>query len=155
MTTRLHPFWKLKTLPYYCPQNEQVVNGNFDTGDFTGWTGYQHNLTTQEAHSLPYSAFMYENWIMQTFAKVIRKDCLTSAKFWALNLNAVNPHLHTYTIYYSDGTSDTVSFYTYDWNVWHDYDILPNIADGKFVSAILFQGDTGQPYCLDDVSLVC
>jgi len=137
------------------PSFEAVTNGTFETGDFTGWTQAQATITDQFAHSVPYSAFMYECWLRQTFATPIPKSTISSAKFWANNVNAYQPHSHSYKIGYSDLTEDTIVFITTSAsNEFEEFDILSNIADGKSVSYIEFQGDTGQPYCLDDVSII-
>ena len=134
---------------------EQVTNGGLETGDFTGWTQFQANVTNSFAHTGTYSAFMYESWARQTFATPIAKSAITSAKFWAMNYNAYSPHDHHYKIGYSDETEDNITFTTTSpSNEFEEFDILSYIADGKSVSYIEFRGDTGQPYCLDDVSIL-
>lgn len=137
------------------PSFEAVTNGTFETGDFTGWTQAGASITDQFAHSIPYSAFMYECWLRQDFTTPIPKSAISSAKFWANNVNAYQPHSHSYKIGYSDSTEDLIVFITTSpSNEFEAFDILSNIADGKSVSYIKFEGDTGQPYCLDDVSII-
>jgi hypothetical protein len=135
--------------------SEGVTNGTFETNDFTGWTQAQATTTDQFAHGGTYSAFMYECWLRQDFATPIPKSAISSAKFWANNVNAYQPKSHSYDIGYSDGTEDTIVFITTSAsNEFEEFDILSNIADDKSVSYINFHGDSGNAYCLDDVSII-
>jgi hypothetical protein len=137
---------------------EVIVNGGFETGDFTGWEHQQGDIYTKpNAHTGNYSAWLYECWLQQTFTSSVTA---TSFTFWAKNYNAEQSFLHTVVVHYEDDTEDGLDFRVSGWNettyenYWEFFNLTSQLKHGKAIKWIKFLGDTGQPYLLDDVSLL-
>ena len=129
---------------------EQVENGDFETGDTTGWTGTAQ-VTDQYSHGGTYSAIMYSQYLEQHFATPIPKSLISSFGFWHYR-GPVSSSNDYFRIYYSDGTyTEEACLYVDEWTY---HDLLALIPDGKCVSYIYIRGGTGSPYWIDDISLV-
>jgi len=152
MTPKVQPFWWFKPPAIICPEGEQVVNGGFETGDFTGWTNNGADISTQYVHSGTYSAFLYSASIQQDFATPILKECIESFGFWVYFIDTgILPDAWC-DVYFSDG--DMISVPILQIAGWTYYDILAQIPNGKSVSYFVFRAGSTYWYWLDDVSLI-
>jgi len=125
---------------------EIIVNGGFETGDLTGWDYSQAFATDQYAHTGTYSVFLYQGWIEQILSSMIPKSQINSFGFWAMG-QAINSCIVTFS-------DDSELFVEIPSGMYWQYvDILPLIPDGKTVKKVRFQGWTGGPSWVDDVSL--
>jgi len=149
VSVKLFPFWWLKKPP--CPSGEQIINGGFETGDFTGWVCTDGWVTTDNPHSGVYCAEIWPSGsreLYQVLTSPIPVYCIASFDFWYRNAASTY-----FKVVYSDGTST-------DWvplpdvTDWTHYDILPHLDSSKMVSEIHFLNGWVQPLYIDDVSLM-
>jgi hypothetical protein len=134
-----------------CPSGEQIVNGGFETGDFTGWVCNDGVVTTDNPHSGTYCAQVYPSGprqLNQTLSSPILVGCISSFNFWRRNSQSAYVR-----VVYSDGTN-TGWITLPDVTPWTDFDLMPYLTSGKYVSEINFlNGYVGSLY-IDDVSLI-
>lgn len=147
--SKLHPFWKLKPPAVACPLGEQVINGGFSSGDFTGWDigdGEYTPTISPYYQTYPWSARwdapppLFLEWkngktLSQSWDPPIPVLCLTECYVWF----AVYGPYYTRSylkILYSDGTSLT-KYYTHE-SGWYMIDILALMDPTKSVSSIGF-----------------
>jgi len=140
--------------PAYClPYNnlESVINGGFETGDFTGWQQTQADIDSSKKHSGEYSCRLYEAHIEQEFDS-IPIECLNALGLWAIG----SPYNDIY-IYYDD---ETYTYLGIDWllgkindSAWSYLNLLSEVPSGKKIVKIKFYGGTGAPWWIDDITL--
>jgi hypothetical protein len=142
---------------------EKIVNGGFETGDFTGWQISMdvspYISTTGCVHSgiygcvLPYNyCLMQGAWIKQTLATPIDVTGICLFGLWAIGLTSGEESSIEINIGYTDGTS-TIHTKALPYNVWTYIDLLQIAEVGKKVSYIKIASkyyDVG----VDDVTLV-
>ena len=143
-----------------CPSGEQIVNGGFETGDFTGW---EYNPWVIVANYYPHSGTYHAvleytppgGWIKQTFTPAIPIECIASLSFWMMNCLGSSYNCTTkVTLYYDDDTENSTEF-----SVKGEYELLnllPFLISGKKLSYVKFEAAVtteAAPY-IDDVSLI-
>ena len=135
-----------------CPSGEQIVNGGFETGDFTGWTPLNLDTTGGEVLSVnPYEGTYHFRLydlpvgsphpsIAQDFKKPVPSECLTDTSTFQLALKSFTdfspPNGGWVDIYlvYTDSTEthihiENVATYTV-------YDLKPYVEEGKTLKGI-------------------
>jgi len=144
--SKMQPFWYFIPPPFACPEGEQVVNGGFETGDWTGWTystennsaigssnprsGKYHARLWRGMNPLPPWNWVY-GWIRQDFPVPIRAECFTAFGYWARVDQAIA--YATFTIGYDDGSQMVMDDLIIDASYrYHDH--LSSLASGKKVS---------------------
>jgi len=143
-----------------CPSGEQIVNGGFETGDFTGWTleidGTYCSVSSTIKHSGAYSAYIKYNpclhiggAIKQTFSTAIQGACIESFTLWIYRWSADEI---TIEVGYSDGTVETWTEKPVS-EVWTEVNLKAHLDLTKKVSYIQIHA-TGGTYYVDDISLV-
>lgn len=142
---------------------EQIVNGGFETGDFTGWTvgnddEFDNNpptISTAQKHSGTYSTkFEYNSasWVKRTFGTPIPVNTVSSLGYWVYCATAC---LYPTTIIsYSDDFSTIVGGSgDFPINTWVYVDLMPSLKAGRHITSIeisqLYWYDTW----IDDVDL--
>jgi len=142
--------WRLEIEAYnpVISVQEMITNGNFETGDFTGWehgTGTGGTVDVKDYFWLSppcgdYAAqLLSENypdpkpWISQTLSSSVPKEDISEFSFRAM-YNGCLPSNIRVTIGYSDG-SETTQDFTLDAN-WTTYNLLQYVTDGKSVKSI-------------------
>ena len=148
-----------------CPSGEQITNGGFETGDFTGWTYDPSNTGIWgEAHSGSYAAWIrYDScasigyWIKQAFATPIPVECVKSFSLWITGWCSGYNAIARVHVNYDDGT-ETVKDFSVGWYYVVDFiqcsSLKTVLVAGKKIVSILIEADTCD-ISVDDVSLVC
>jgi len=71
--------------PAVCPTGEQVNNGGFETGDFTGWTAVGATISTAKPHTGTYNAYLDSvDYITQNLLQNVPQQCLTAPTVFGL-----------------------------------------------------------------------
>jgi hypothetical protein len=139
-----------------CPLGEQLTNGGFEEGDFTGWTttGAPNIETANSYDGTYYATFERNEAVTQNFTTPIPVKCITIFSFYAgygLFCNSVDMRA---TVTYSDATTDTLDFSTSV--TWTEYNLLAICDDDKAVASIkIEQLDCAYYGAIDLVSLIC
>jgi len=135
-----------------CPSGEQITNGDFETGDTTGWDELGGIVTTDNPHSGTYCAQIYPSGsraLIQTLASTPRVECITSFNFWhRRGRNSV------VLVEYADGTDTGYISIPYSDPDWALFDLLPYLTAGKYVTRITFLNGSVHHLYIDDVSLI-
>lgn len=140
-------------------QTEQIVNGGFETGDFTGWTITEGSpeVTSQEAYSGVYSACLPRDENVTSRIKQILSGYpvaqITSLTF-AAKIENESGGSFTVKFYYSDGSTYEDTELVAD-NLWNaPFDVTEFLDPEKTLSGIEFyMAEPGTLY-IDDVSLL-
>lgn len=172
----------LRTIPSIggkvpCPSGEQITNGGFETGDFTGWTAVANHYGTgklptiettilgEVPHSGSYMAYFgdggdwLEAYIEQTLSILV--ECVQKFSVWKNGSRPVSPpagSISRFSIFYSDATTTTVTHETtapYH-SEWEEIDLLPYLEAAKTIIKIRIEryDDYGGWWHLyDDISL--
>jgi hypothetical protein len=150
---------------YTCPSGEQIVNGGFETGDFTDWTveGSFATVVPGDPHSGTFSAYMsyfggapgYIG-IRQDISSPFRTECVKSFTIWVEGRDLAAASF-TVEVGYSDGSSSSQVYNLVDDWVYHQFDLMAVLTPGKEISYIRIRTTTAAPWAIsvDDVSLVC
>lgn len=149
MTAKRYPFERLVPVP--CPSGEQILNGDLETGDFTGWVCTSGEVSTNNPHSGSYCARIYpsgDRLLTQTLVSPIAVGCISSFTFWRRVSRSASVK-----VTYSDGT-DTDWITLDDATPWTSFDLLPYLTAGKTVSKIEFLNGYVTSLYIDDVSLM-
>jgi len=129
---------------------EQIINGDFETGNLTGWESRHVSVTNWTKHAGNYSVELWENgYIKQIFTTPIPKSNITSATLYYYNNGLNNLNL---TIGYSDNTSTTKTLNRV--TEWTFYDYLSDIETGKSVNYIKIEESGCETLYVDDISLI-
>jgi hypothetical protein len=152
-----------------CPSGEQIVNGGFEKGDFTGWTygttdgGSLPTITSDYSHSGTYSCWLYYDycrliagWIRQDLVTSINVDCVKNFKLY-IGYYAGTRKVKV-TLIYTDGTEQNIEVTLagdVEVGYWDEVDLLSYLLTGKTVQAIKISNQVtgGSDILVDDVSL--
>jgi len=151
-------------MDYFASSGEQVVNGGFEDGDITGWSG-TGSVDTTSPHSGTYCAHMVAidggtQFLHQDFDN-IPKTYLTSFILWyraVLNPSFAGINEFKITLEYSDA-SDTPIIILDPTSGWTSINLKDHWVDGKLLSGIMIESmdvvtDGEAIYYIDDVSLI-
>jgi hypothetical protein len=151
MTAKLHPFWRLKAPSITCPEGEQITNGDFEDGDFTGWVCDSGVVQSDIVHAGVWAAQIYPSGsrlLSQTLAVEVPVECV-----------------QTFTLWYkqSSGSSRVEIIYTDDTETeydmpnttdWEQLNLATDLEAGKTIKEIhIHNGYVAQLY-VDDVTLI-
>lgn len=155
--------------PAPCVPAERVVNGDFETGDFTGWNfsppygsfplvqvTTTHYGGSYGARLVSYTDNMFvpygtEEYFEQTLALPMLVSNITSFGFWYLSPN--ENLVAKLVITYSDTSTTIIGIPSCI--VWTYKDVLPLLSSGKTIVKIRFRQITPCTNCyIDDVSLI-
>jgi len=166
--TRLSRRVGLRTMPstgakkaVACPSGEQIVNGGFETGDFTGWTSTgDWSMLTFKPHSGSYCAYTNTSPpLEQDFAIPIAGKCFKTFEAWVKADYQPGPcppplsgELYI-DILYTDGTYTRVD-YVSSGLVWVLINLLTVLETSKTVKGIRFT-EVAYGVVVDDCSAVC
>lgn len=154
--TRLSRRVGLRTMPSIggkvpCPSGEQMINGDFETGDSTGWTLNSGIIQSITVHAGTYAARIYPagaRRLEQTLATAVLVSCVQSFGLWYQYVMGGAGAF----IYYIDGT------YTYyDLPIaatWTSFDLKTNLTAGKTIEILRIIGSGDTSTYIDDVSLI-
>jgi len=144
-----------------CPSGEQMTNGDFEKGDFTGFTiSGAPTVDTWNPHSGTYHCAFWsvddsvKQDIQSLKGYVVPVICIAAFEVWLYGTHC--PHADVDVIItYSDDSTTTVNFTDLD-DTWHQCDILPYLDTTKSVKSIEIKNACVLGgICLDDVSLSC
>jgi hypothetical protein len=153
--------------PSLCISGEQVTNGGFETGDFTGWINSNWSIHVRAVgcddpygnvgcpHTGDYSAISYSSLgvLHQDFVTPIPVRCIQSFGFWIQAKGGDEGKPFTVTLAYTQG-SPTIINLTAD-AIWAYIDLLGSCEAGKSVVSIEITYQNSSYVCnLDDVSLI-
>jgi hypothetical protein len=129
---------------------EQITNGDFETGNLTGWESQYAFIVDFEKYAGNYSVEIRGNgYIKQIFTTPIPKSNIVNATLYYYN-NGLN-YLRL-TIGYSDNTSTTKTLDRV--TEWTIYNYLDDIGEGKNVDYIMIKQTGCGTLYVDDVSLI-
>jgi len=154
-----------------CPSGEQIVNGGFETGDFTGWTATgDANIISAfpSPHSGSYCVAITappgaSGSISQTLTTPVPTACITETstfKLWIHSRYGWSPPgggLFTAIITYTDGSQTTVNreITVDETNVWIEWDLKPFLEAGKTIQSIqIIIENHYTTSAVDDISLI-
>lgn len=126
-----------------------ITNGDFETGDFTGWSESSCSIDSSDPHSGTYCANINQTYgnMLQTSLNIL-KDNVTLASFW----HKLSSGTFIYRLYYSDATYDDIT--VTGTGSWTEEDMLASWANGKTVTYIwFFSSDTDNLY-VDDIVVI-
>jgi hypothetical protein len=151
MTAKMQPFWYFKKPVISCPEGEQITNGDFETGDPTGWTLSTGNIQTDVVHSGIYAARIYPSGprlLSQTLVTPVPVICVKSFDLYYLqNMDSS----YAKVIYDDDSYSESYLSAT---GLWIQLNLKDILTAGKTISKLeLHNGYMGHLY-IDDVSLI-
>lgn len=150
MTPKMQPFWWFLPPVITCPSGEQVTNGGFELGNFTGWTQSGSQIVTDKKRSGIYSAKLWSSWVRQDFSPPIPKECIESFGFYT-TYDYWYPTPDYVELHFSDETYITIYFPR--GGGWNYCNLLPWVPDGKSVSYFKIVS-VDSPFWLDDASLI-
>lgn len=141
-----------------CPSGEQMTNGGFETGDWTGWT-HSTNWSSIESggHSGSYEASMWRDvcsgeygWIQQV--STMRVYCISKLEFYAKH-NGSGEDIKV-SIGYSNGTVSELTFAVgTDWTL---INLLSSLTAGLRLSYIKVEayGSGYDSFDVDDFTML-
>lgn len=157
----------LTTPEVVCPTGEQITNGGFETGDFTGWTATGNiEVTTRNPHTGSYSARnpIEIGTVVQTLTTPVPTVCITATSTFRIyiwsdyEISPPRGGRFTAKINYTDATSTTVEreITKGEAEMWVEWDLKPYLEAGKTIESIEIKLDAGfiNLMYIDDVSLV-
>jgi len=134
-----------------CPSGEQIINGDFETGDATGWTLTDGIVQSSVKHSGTYAAQIYPSGprlLSQTLATPVPVNCIQTFGLWWFNGPA-----STVDIVYTDDTQTTYALGTV--TEWTFKDLKTDLVAGKTIKRIDIHNGYVDHLYIDDVSLIC
>jgi hypothetical protein len=148
-------FSAIKIEPVFA--TEEITNGGFEAGDFTGWTNGTgaYVVETVAKHSGLYACLLEqyatESWVNQTLPTIAVSDIATF-EFWAYNIAGDNQV--KVTVAYL-GSSTEVMWFTASSVEYTLHDILANLTLGEYVTSLRIEVvGTDALTWIDDVSLI-
>jgi len=149
-----------------CPSGEQITNGGFETGDFTGWTQSGFSIVSWGAHSGTYRAWvetLNTPYLSQDLANPVPQACLTVSSvvsLWYKGSYDECAELGTIVrarIVYTDDPETVVEHETTlaEHGIWVEIDLKPYVQSGKTVKRLRIEVDdngTGAYTSVDDIS---
>ena len=144
-----------------CPTGEQIVNGGFETGDFTGWTVTgTPAVLCDGGGALGTVCYVYDEGapfsVEQELATPVSYACIQTFRLFYLNYGCNFPSVEV-IITYSDDTTTTINILAshYDWTELNIKDYLePTKAVKKIQVSFACSGGVLWQGCLDEISLV-
>lgn len=107
------------------PEEERMVNGDIETGDFTGYTVAEDEITSVFVHAGSYAVRLFAvagNYLRQTFATPIPIANVKSLTFWGLVWLQYSTFA-TVTIGYTDGTTTVINIGETAVGGWEQWDL--------------------------------
>lgn len=107
------------------PEEERMVNGGLETGDFTGYTVAEDKIVTWVVHTGSYAARLYAvdgNYLRQTFDTPIPVANVKSLTFWGCTWYQYYPFVNV-MIGYTDGTKTVISVGATCVGGWEQWDL--------------------------------
>ncbi|MBU1066967.1 hypothetical protein KKE60_04235, partial [Patescibacteria group bacterium] len=107
------------------PEEEQMTNGGFETGDFTGYTYAEDTVQDTFVHTGTYAARLTTaagNYLRQTFATSIPVANVKSLTFWAIVWLQYTTFANV-IIGYTDGTTQTIPVGEAAVGGWEQWDL--------------------------------
>lgn len=153
--SKMQPFWWFKAPVITCPEGEQIENGGFETGDFTGWLNYEYAIQSNGAHGGSYYLRAYPAGdVEQELAVPIPTSCIESFTFWVYLEGSGGEAEFTVVVTYTDDTYSIHSDIENTKDTWVQKTVT-GLTAGKTVKKIHVYGQwSANPHRIDDISLV-
>lgn len=141
-----------------CPcegDEEMIINGDFETGDLTGWVNGGAGITSTYECSGSYAAgFGVNDYIEQTLSTPVPIACIEEFSLY-VRYGGCFSASYEIVVTYSDDTTTTISSGAP--SSCSKLDILSNLDEGKSVSKIKITCTAASSAILviDDVTLIC
>ena len=130
------------------PEEERMINGDIETGDFTGYTYAEDAITDVFVHSGTYAVRLTTaagNYLRQTFATPIPVTNVKSLTFWAIVWLQYTVFANV-IIGYTDGTTQTIPVGGTALGGWEQWDLTEYLeAEGAHTVIDLVKEITTMP----------
>jgi len=147
-----------------CPIGEQLTNGDFETGDFTGWTlgPGTHNIVTTGFHGIvpKHGTYFTEHdgtgWsIEQDLPTAMLGICVTLASlWWTTDTECPDAELKITLTYDDESTESITQTFEALVTVWQEFDFSSYIDEDKYLVSIKIERVTGGLIFLDYIRIV-
>jgi len=139
-----------------CPSGEQIVNGGFETGDFTGWKATGSAEIVTDGHKGSYFAYMSLSYgsVEQELPTPISYECIETFELFYQNSGCITPTVEV-VITYTDDSATTITIVSQhgDWTKLNIKDYLDPEKTVKKIKVSCIVDGYGSVW-LDDVSLI-
>jgi hypothetical protein len=149
-----------------CPSGEQIVNGGFETGDFTGWSvGGSLFVTTDAPYEGLYCARSYSNGsVYQILSEPVPVSCVDEDTIFSVAIKSdygfcpAGGGEFTVEIGYTDDSYTTVvREITYpEQDVWQVWNLKPHLVPGKTIKSVMVSGNISwsNSVCIDAIKFI-
>lgn len=141
-------------LAYYGASASGLINGGFETNDFTGWDESGAQISNAQFHSGAYSANINsaDQYLEQSIALPV--NTLTALTFWMMFSTPDAGQSITFEVTYSDTSTYTDSIAYASPNTWVQYDYTTSLHPFKRITKIKFIHIGGDANVfIDDVTI--
>jgi hypothetical protein len=137
---------------HFTNSSGMVINGGFETGDFTGWEEHTAYVISGTAHSGSYCAKGNWGYLNYTFNPVSKEE-IQSFTVWAKKANVADTNKLRVVFFYNVGYIDSVDFLlTTD---WQQFDLKSHLRSTYTLYKVRLFGFYGYPdNYIDDFSLM-
>jgi hypothetical protein len=168
-SSNLSPVLQAISPELVCPSGEQIVNGGFETGDFTGWTktgdfavyasnfppSYEGTYFARNEYYIGKSGVISQNLANEVPVACFGESSIFQIACWGERRpSPPQGAVITIDIIYSDGSETTVQWEAPENEVWAVVNLKPYLEAGKKVKGIRITTDPNKFCGVDAISCI-